>query len=440
MLTQHRTRVPLVTWSDAAVARVTRAWYEVQFRQTCDRVLYMSSAYQWGITSQMRDYGDLLIVSALTFNRTLILVDDAPRPKWCAEDAWLECFFEPLSTKKCAKTLNDLQGISVVKAWPDVVNGTEDIPLALSADDSSLQLVSSARFVNVVNDTSYFPGALWREMLRDGVVMVHESDGTKIPNMDAFCLGQPYRKHLCHTLALSALRTMLSGIVFRPKPDIVTATTARVRQLCLRERPSRQHCLAVHLRWTDKAADGGQAFLLTNQTMVARVHHALDRAERRTGLAYRCLLVISDDDGAAVRSLRRSVGDTYDVLPLSNVSSMFSSSPAEYEAYQRQGHEYVQSALMSNAIEDMQRQQEQQQQQQQQQQQDQQQRPSANNERYYDYYKTVIVDVWTAVSTADYFVGVGTSGVSQLIAQLIGSRRRADGNAFALWQEDLAQK
>lgn len=75
--TQHRTRVPLVTWSDAAVERVARAWRRVQFRGTCDRVLYMTP-YQWGITSQMRDYGELLVVSALAFNRTLVLVKHAP--------------------------------------------------------------------------------------------------------------------------------------------------------------------------------------------------------------------------------------------------------------------------------------------------------------------------------------------------------------------------
>lgn len=414
MTTELRTRVPLVTWSDAAVERVARAWREVQFRDTCDRMLYMY-AYDWGITSQMRDYGDLLIVSALAFNRTLVLVQDAPRPKWCLDDSWLECFFEPLSTSNCAKSVKKLEMVRAVKAWPDVVNGTEDIALALDAQDSIMQLVRSARFVNLVNDTSYFPTPLWRNLLDRGEVRVQRSDGIEIRDMHAFC--RRHRKQLCHTLALSALRTMLSQIVFRPKPDILAAVDAKVRQLQLR---GQRHCLAVHLRWTDKASDGGLARLLTNHTIaVEGMHRALGRVKNRTGLAYRCLLVMSDDDGAAVRLLQTSLGDAYDIIPLSNVSSLFSS-PAEYEAYRRQGHEYVQSALMvSDAL-----------------------APSLATSRYYDYYRSVIADVWTTASatTADYFVGVGTSGVSQLTAQLMGARRMADGNAFTIWQEDVARE
>jgi hypothetical protein len=169
----------------------------------------------------------------------------------------------------------------------------------------------------------------------------------------------------------------------------------------------------VHVRWTDKASDGGQALLLTDHTIaLARMHRALDRAEKRTGLAYRCLLVMSDDDGAAVASLSHSLGDTYDIIPLSNVSSLFSS-PAEYEAYRRQGHEFVQNAIQLS-------------------------KHGAGIARHYEYYRTVITDIFAAVSAADYFVGVGTSGVSQLTAQLMGARRRTDANAFTIWQEDLA--
>ena len=43
----------------------------------------------------------------------------------------------------------------------------------------------------------------------------------------------------------------------------------------------------------------------------------------------------------------------------------------------------------------------------------------------------------TRTAQADVLVGVGTSGVSQLIAQMIGGRNRVDGNALSLWQEDM---
>jgi hypothetical protein len=42
-----------------------------------------------------------------------------------------------------------------------------------------------------------------------------------------------------------------------------------------------------------------------------------------------------------------------------------------------------------------------------------------------------------AARHADYLIGVGSSSVSVLVAQLMGASRRAGGDAFAVWQEDV---
>ena len=61
---------------------------------------------------------------------------------------------------------------------------------------------------------------------------------------------------------------------------------------------------------------------------------------------------------------------------------------------------------------------------------------TGTSERTFEYSASVFVDV-VAASRADILIGVGGSGVSQLIAQRIGGQKRVDGNALSLWQEDL---
>lgn len=416
--------VPLLTWTDAAVKRVGDAWRAVQFRETCDRVIYMTRAYDWGITSQMRDYSDLLIVSALAFNRTLILASDAERPKWCKENAWLGCFFEPLSANTCSKALAQLRGLSVVKAWPGVVNGTDDIPSSLGGRRRALKLVSSARFVNLLEDPSYFPVRLWQDMVASGEVHMHAIHGARIRiDITSYCHQHhgPDRAHLCHTLALSALRSMLAGIVFRPRVHILQAShdimarLARMQTQVHTESTHPARCLAVHLRWTDKATDGGQAASLTKDAMLAGVERALKRIARMTGRAYQCLLVLSDDDEVAVGALKQVMGSAITVVSISDIRSMFGS-PREYDAYRSRGHEYVLAALSTATPRSLMR---------------------SRKPDHYRYFSSVIVDAWIASLAADYLIGVGTSGVSQLVAQWLGARMHADGNGFAVWQEDL---
>ena len=95
----HRKSVPLVSWTKQAVSRVRAEWLRLQRSSLCDRTVYVYP-HTWGITSQMRDYSDAAL-SVLAFGRPLRVVKVAPRPRWCEEDAWLECFFESLAGPDC---------------------------------------------------------------------------------------------------------------------------------------------------------------------------------------------------------------------------------------------------------------------------------------------------------------------------------------------------
>jgi hypothetical protein len=55
----------------------------------------------------------------------------------------------------------------------------------------------------------------------------------------------------------------------------------------------------------------------------------------------------------------------------------------------------------------------------------------------YAYFYELVVDVVVAALSADALIGVGSSGVSQLIAQYMGHARRVDSNALAVWEEDV---
>lgn len=390
----RRTRIPLVTWSPQAVEHVEKAWRRVQFRKSCDRTLY-TYAFKWGVTSQMRDYSDLTMVAVLAFDRTLVLVEDATRPKWCAQNNWLGCFFEPVDNGACKKFSTDLVDVRAVRAWP-VPGGTEDVAGALAIREPVLQLRNVSRFVGIVNETSYFPHKLWDELLDLNYIHVRDSFGNAVDMRDY----RTDRPSLYHTLAVSALRSILSGILFRPQRDLLDLIKERAVQL----KKHHQHCIAVHLRWTDKNLDGGAATMINGTTQ--HVISALDRVEQRTGRSYQCLLIMSDDDENAVAALQGTLGDTYDIVRVSQVHTLFHSKE-EYEIYRHIGHEY-----MLNKTRD-------------------------DPEQAYAYYDAVLIDVYAAAEAADYLIGVGTSGVSQLLSQLLGSKRRADGNAFTVWQEDV---
>lgn len=392
---RRHANIPLVTWTDEARQMLASEWERIQGSSACNRVMVIYP-YQWGITSQMRDYSDALLV-ALSTGRKLVFVKDAPRPKWCQGDAWLECFFQPLSNPStCRFTTAQLNNVTVAAS----ANLTAARSL-LESDAPIVHFRPGTRFLFVLRDPTFFPDQLWASLVDARAVKALHEQGLPLD----WSTLQHEQPSLYHLITLSALRTMIAPVAFQAQSDIIVRAQSRSKQLDI-GRGNR--CVALHLRWTDKKDDGGVASRMNFS--VEHVPIALQRLEERTKLSYKCLLVLSDDEAAAIAALQRQLGDTYHIEPVSRIESLFKdSSTADLEDYSKKGHFYVRKYLAQDPA------------------------------FVFAYYREVFVDILVAVYRAEYLIGVGSSGVSQYLAQSMGAVRRVDGNALAIWQEDVLE-
>jgi len=179
--------------------------------------------------------------------------------------------------------------------------------------------------------------------------------------------------------------------------------------------------VAIHFRRTDKKDDWGVTDHLSFSVSfvliaVARLNHVKIfindthnslKNNDTTDLVYRTFLVLSDDP-RAIEELRHDLGPGYQVHGLSDLKAFFKNE-TDYNMYLKKGHTF----LTNNAMWDK------------------------DPQAVQDYDASVIVDAVAAGLRADYLIGMGCSGVSQLIGQWIGGRQRTEGNALSLWQEDL---
>lgn len=393
---KRRACVPLVTWSQQAAEALKAHYWQLQDPDTCSRVLYVHP-WSWGLTSQMRDYSDLAI-AAMGARRTIHFVSDGPRPIYCPQRAWLECFFKPMSGTKCRRTLADLSHNVSAMISPSV----DDLVTLLMSDAPAVHVSHWTHvgfMVNALSSSSVFPTQLWERLQSAGAIQMWDTHGHAL-NASAVQNDDP---ELYYTLMLSSLRTMLSSVMFAPTDEIQRLAQARAAELVSPH--STRPCVAVHLRWTDKKDDGGVASKM-NFT-ADHVAIALTRLEKLTGRSYRCVLLLSDDEEAATAALRGLLGNAYDVKPISRTRNLFSSQ-AEYDVYRQKGHFHVRDYFGTR-----------------------------NPEMAHAYVREVFVDIQTAALAAEYLIGPGSSGVSQLLAQYIGARARVDANAVALWQEDI---
>lgn len=397
----RRRHVPLVLWNDEAVSRVRAAWRQLQWSTSCERAMYIYP-HSWGITSQMRDYTDAAFV-ALAFNRPLRVVRQAARPRWCEANAWLECFFKRLAGPTCARTRGELADVAPVRLQFSGNGSALSQAQHTLSGPGQLHLAYDAQFTFVLDDPKYFPKHLWDGMIKDGVVCFLDRHNRPIGPADLN--GSP---RLFHALSVSALRTILTAVIFRPREDI--AHEARLRlQIKHIERPG--SCVSVHLRWTDKRTDGGMAAAVAAE-VVDHVPLALDRIRDRIGFRPRCLLVITDDDERATVLLKSKFEKkNLRIEMISSTSSLFRNGPLSlYNTYAAMGHSYFVQQAASPLQEE---------------------RAAA-----FAYFRATIVDA-LAASHARIFIGMGSSGLSQLVSQYIGYSRRVDANALVIWQEDV---
>lgn len=393
----RRKNVPLVSWSKQAVARVRAEWTRVQWSSTCDRTMYVYP-HSWGITSQMRDYSDAAFI-ALAFERPVRVVRGSPKPRWCEEDAWLECFFEPLAGPSCESDRDEL--MSVKQFRPQVIGNGSALPKArrIFEGPGVLHMAYDARFTFILDDPSYFPWLLWEGMINDNLVYFHDSFDRPI-NPRHLMASDP---HLFQTISVSALRTMLSSLIFRPRPHILADAGIKINEM------GNVPCMALHLRWTDKQNDGGIVANLDQYD--DHTPAALTRTRRRIGKKPSCVIILTDDDVRAFKMLVAKHWSTYEVKPVSRISAMFGPNLTAYDTYARMGHNYF-ARLASSPV------------------------PGDRGSAFH-YFQSTIVDAIVASRAANMLIGMGSSGLSQLVSQYMGFYRHVDCNAFAIWQEDV---
>ena len=394
--------VPLVTWSEEAVAVLTHHWETVQHGATCERVLWMKTFF-YGLTSQIRDWLDFAIVSVFTHNRTIIeIYRNEWYESWCPDGNWLTCFFEPFHGTQC-------NGYRPGEDVKEVLSITE-----FGGKTRHITTVTHAQYIrNTLTFHNEFPNVMWDKLVAANLIIYRNSD-TMDP-MDHAATQELKRNNalLYYTVSLSALKSMIVKHVLVPKKYIRRKAT-ELTQYIKKSKP----VIAVHMRRTDQHADNGvnnhikftDGFVTKAIHMLCKQHFFVFRLDASKGRSD-CLdrlrsgitVLALSDDATAIMDLKRHLGPKFSVHTLSNVSTLLHTDP-ERDQYNELGHRVDFFRVSS---------------------------PRAHN-----YHASVFVDV-VAASQADMLIGSGSSGVSQFIAQIIGARNRVDGNALTLWQEDL---
>jgi hypothetical protein len=387
----RRRSVPLVTWSPDAVSMVADTWRAAQRPTSCNRALFVYPSY-WGITSQMRDFGDVALVS-LAFQRPLRHIRHARQPIWCPANTWLGCFFDGFDSTGCDGGLPNATAFHPETSTPASRRATfkqlrsQHVLVAKYLSDFSF----------VLDDELFFPTKLWERLLDAAIVQITDSKTGLAIDSGTLKRRQP---SMYHTLAISTLRTILIPAVFPPREDIRRAASHKINLFRIRDaRP----CLSLHLRWTDKQADGGVAAKM--QHNVDFIIPALDRIAQITRRSYSCLVLLSDDDLHALPVLKTALRSRgIKIFVLTRLSSFFERAD-QYKMYARIGHSYLSSHLCTD--------------------------------KAFEYFRHVVIDIVCAALTSDVLIGVGSSGVSQLVAQYMGYAHGVEANAVALWQEDV---
>jgi len=345
----------------------------------------------------MRDYSDAAYI-ALAFERPLRVVQGAPKPRWCEEDAWLECFFEPLAGTPCERESLRLNSIRTFR--PQAVENGSSLPSSLQifSGPRVLHMAYDARFTFILDEPSYFPRRLWDGMIEDGLVQFRDRLDRLI-DPKQLSASDP---HLYHTISVSALRTILTSVIFKPRPNILAESTRK------RLRIGSKTCIGLHLRWTDKQKDGGAAASLSHN--VDHVSPALARISRRFTHLPSCVILLTDDDRSAVPMLAAEIGGRFDIKLLSKMSGMLDPTIALYEAYVREGHTYFVKFAASSE--------------------------SQERRLAFEYFRSAIVDAIVASHEAKVLIGMGSSAISQLVSQYMGYHQHVDANAFVVWQEE----
>ena len=394
--------VPLVTWTAEAARLIREHWQAVQHRATCKRVMWMTP-WHWGKTSQLRDWLDLAIVSVFTYNRTILENYSADKySSWCAKGNWLNCFFEPFHGKQCDGVPPQGETVSCITEY--------------GGDHNFLQTTSYCSR-NTMRVHEAFPNKIWDKLVEANQIVYRDVDTNSPMTHTAIKQLKKHAATLYYSISLSSLKSMITKHILAFNEDIRRQADALTQNIL--NNTASKPMIAVHMRRTDKHSDRGSSNLEFSDRFVTRAIGIIcDQYFPPNGTKAQevCLkqlpadivVLALSDDPTAVPTLQRHLGSNFNVRMLTDISKLLHSDK-EREEYSKRGHKFFSGS--PSKVKSM-------------------------ASRIFSYHASVFVDI-LAASRADILIGVGASGVSQLIAQMIGGRERVDGNALSLWQEDI---
>eukprot|EP00405_Crypthecodinium_cohnii_P035076 CAMPEP_0206530468 /NCGR_PEP_ID=MMETSP0325_2-20121206/3195_1 /ASSEMBLY_ACC=CAM_ASM_000347 /TAXON_ID=2866 /ORGANISM="Crypthecodinium cohnii, Strain Seligo" /LENGTH=507 /DNA_ID=CAMNT_0054026541 /DNA_START=55 /DNA_END=1578 /DNA_ORIENTATION=+ len=394
----------LWVWSEETVEYLRELWFDFFYSGKMCKMRRKISRLEWGwwgLFSEMRDAMDVMWSAFLT--KTPLEVEDQDRP--CGEvkdkrfqgNPWMSCFFEPLTS--C---------------------NSSDFP---ESESRNLDVWKISRF-----------GYLWDALMQHGLrptqpqlqqdcqvnktdqafgkcvelQMVHAQLDAKMDSAaqedwdryDCKSKGADLQFILAQS-RMSIMRALLFRLIFKPVPFILE----RVDEV----RTERAHLpspmLIVHIRRTDKVADGSALFKQEatskiKQTLII-IKRLIRAAERLSKQEFGSLFVISDNPSIAIDpeagEVLSSAGSRSPVVLMSRAGV----DKIDTKTLEKGGHEKLSVLDRKNMN------------------------------------AALLADILWAVERASYIVGNGRSGVSQIITQLIGARLNMDPNFLGLFEDDL---
>lgn len=345
----------------------------------------------WGMGSSLRDVGNQLLFGLL--RRQMVVwdsstfIDPGGFGACVHRRFWLEsCFFKNFSACQ--------------SAYEHGLMGKPALTIPNTGGLSS----------EVARNSSWFlrqSQVIWDELLASGAISYHSCGGKAV-----LLEGELVRRFLSgagadfeHAQRLSMLRSLLLRVAFRPNDALEQQTGELVAASRLGSLRERGPMVALHVRRTDKKMDfrgkGVESHLAESGTghSVGNFQRLIGWLERTAGPASSFFLM-SDDP----RTFQKPVYETlesffmHSAIPRSQSFTSASELLLLDDAALDAGHETW-----------------------------------PHKEKLY---RDVLAEAFAVGRYADYIVGCGSAGITQLIAQLIGGRVGVDPNLVGLWEDD----
>ena len=245
----------------------------------------------------------------------------------------------------------------------------------------------------------YFPINLWNALADSGGIWMEDDAGNKFPfasYMEAAMARSRDPGFAQMELLISAVRSLLW------KYMIPIAQRVREKAEQAIDVEAHRPMLAIHIRGTDKHQDSGLATILPSEYDSNTLRSLIEKAQNRTGVVFRSIFLLTDE-GYVLKELRAAVSDmNADMAVLTlDVHGFLASLGLHMTA--ECPHKCITKQLTK-----------------------------AQHEEFHSY---LYQQIWIA-GRADYFIGTGTSGVSQAVAQHIGMHHQLDGDSLSYWIED----